>query len=92
MNTKVSTLFNLGPPDETGPWPDYLKYGFTEEDVPDLLPLVAEQGLEDTPRSPNDLGISVHAWRTLGQVGSPDAVEPLIELFGLLCEDHRALM
>ena len=47
MNSKIDTLFNLGIPGETEPWPDYLQYGFTEDDVADLLSLVVEKGESD---------------------------------------------
>jgi len=33
----------------------------------------------------------LHAWRTLGQLGSSQAVDPLLNQFNRLCEDDWAL-
>ena len=92
MNSRMSLLFGLDSLDEAKSWPDYLQYGFTDEDVPDLLSLVAAYAMGEEASGRGGGGVSVHAWRVLGQLGSSEAIAPLVELFGLLCDDDLALM
>jgi uncharacterized protein YecA (UPF0149 family) len=44
---KIQTLLTLDQPSNTRKWPDYLgEYGFNEQDVPALLALFADEGLD----------------------------------------------
>lgn len=92
MNRKISLLFELNSLGGTKSWPDYLQYGFTDEDVPDLLSLVSAHAMGEEASGSGFGGVSAHAWRVLGQLGSSAAIAPLVELFGLLCDDDLALM
>jgi len=91
-NSKISRLFELDSVGKAKAWPNYLQYGFTAEDVPDLLTLVAGRAVDGESPGPNGGEAAAHAWRALGQLGGTAAIEPLIDLFGLLCDDDLALM
>jgi len=63
-------------------WPDYLSLGFTEADVPELVRMACDSVLQEWPAAESHyLWAPVHAWRTLGQLRSPLAIEPLLALF-----------
>ena len=91
MNPNTSLLLNLGSAKNKRDWPDYLQHGFTEADVPDLLAMVADESLHNAPDEEDAVWAPLHAWRTLGQLRSAAAVQPLIDLFDTLCEDDWAL-
>jgi len=89
---KVGVLFELGEGRRDGTdWPDYTQYGFNAQDVEDLLALVADASLHTAPGGSNDVWAPLHAWRALGQLGDPRAIEPIIAMFDTLCEDDWAL-
>jgi len=68
--------------DLTNSWPDYLSLGFTEADVPELVRMACDSTLQEWPAAESHyLWAPVHAWRTLGQLRSPLAIEPLLALF-----------
>lgn len=90
-NDKLKILYELGEASQSGEWPDYLQYGFDESDVSALLALVADKSLNNAERDSNDIWVPLHAWRTLGQLRSPEAISPLIALFEELVEDDWAL-
>ncbi len=90
-NNKIKILFELGEADRSQNWQDYLKYGFNETDVPSLLELVADETLNHADAESKDVWVPLHAWRTLGQIGSREAVAPLIALFDQYVEDDWAL-
>ena len=90
-NNKIKILFELGEADRSQNWQDYLKYGFNETDVPALLELVADETLNHADAESKDVWVPLHAWRTLGQIGSREAVAPLIALFDQYVEDDWAL-
>ncbi|MBN2365282.1 MAG: hypothetical protein EH225_04595 [Calditrichaeota bacterium] len=78
----VENLRKLDMPDDWRlSWPDYLKMGLSEEDIPDLIHLATDMELllqeEDEP----EVWGPVHAWRALGQLKAQEAVEPLLNLF-----------
>ena len=91
MSDKTDILFQLGEPENHQDWPDYLAYGFTSADVPALVALVSDMALHTADQDSNEVWVPVHAWRTLGQLRSADAVRPLIALFDTLCDDDWAL-
>ena len=89
---KTDILFELGEAARSkAGWPDYTRYGFNEEDVDDLLALTTDTSLHEAPMESNEVWVPLHAWRALGQVGDPRAIEPLIGIFDALCEDDWAL-
>lgn len=79
----VSALLQLGEDAaRREPWPDYLAMGFTDEHVAELLRLAGDGELfesyrEDDPRP--DPWAPIHAWRTLGQLRSVQAIRPLMD-------------
>ena len=90
--SKSGILFELGQARRNrADWPDYTKYGFGEEDVDDLLKLVTDDSLHRAPTESNEVWVPVHAWRVLGQLGDPRAIEPLIGMFDTLCDDDWAM-
>lgn len=89
---KVGILFELGEAQRTrDDWPDYLQYGFDTGDVKDLLALVTDTSLHEALGESNEVWVPLHAWRTLGQLGNPRAIGPMIGMFNSLCDDDWAL-
>jgi len=88
---RIQRLLELGEADQGGAWPDYLQYGFTETDIPALLDLVADQAFDQLDSESIEIWAPLHAWRTLGQLGSNLAILPLLNQFDRLCEDDWAL-
>ena len=72
-------------------WPDYKQYGVGMDDIDDLLNLVTDGSLHDAPSDGNEVWVPLHAWRALGQLADPRAIEPLIGTFDSLWEDDWAL-
>lgn len=67
------------------PWPDYpTEYGLTRDDVPALLALA----LDETALPADDPAVwaPLHAWRALGQLGAPEAAEPIVGLLARLAD------
>lgn len=81
QDSRAAVLHRLGPISENAAWHDYLQYGFDEDDVPDLLKLVCDKSLHNAASNTNEIWVPIHAWRTLGQLRSPNAVSTLIVLF-----------
>ena len=88
---RIKLLLELGEAGRGGDWPDYLQYGFVETDVPALLDLVADETFDQASSDSAEVWAPLHAWRTLGQLGSGKAAIPLIAQFDRLCEDDWAL-
>jgi uncharacterized protein len=88
---RIQCLLELGEADRSGTWPDYLQYGFSEKDIPALLDLVADQTFDQMNSGSTEVWAPLHAWRTLGQLGSSQSVAPLLNQFDRLCEDDWAL-
>ena len=91
MKSKVSVLFTLGEASRSRKWPNYLNHGFTETDVPELIQLVLNKDLHEAGGKTPEVWVPLHAWRTLGQIGSSEAVEPLLSMFDYLEDDDWAL-
>ncbi len=91
-NPKIQILLTLDTPPNTRKWPDYLaKYDFTEEDVPALLAVFTDQDIEQLSSDRPEVWAPLYAWRILGQLGSEDAIEPIVQSFDTLHEDDWAL-
>lgn len=89
---KFKILFELGNDSRNNDqWLDYLQYGFDEDDVPELLRLVGDEALHQADIDGNEAWVPMHAWRALGQIGSPAAIEPLLGMFDEIVEDDWAL-
>jgi len=88
---KIRILLKLGEADRSGSWPDYLQYGFDETDVPDLLNLISDESLDQADSKSSEVWAPLHAWRTLGQLGSSTAITTLIAMFDRLHDDDWAL-
>lgn len=88
---KTKILYELDEVDRRGVWPDYLQYGFNEQDVPALLMLVADESLNNAHGESNEVWVPLHAWRTLGQIGNSEAITPLIALFDGFVKDDWAM-
>ena len=76
---RIKLLLELGEAGRGGDWPDYLQYGFVETDVPALLDLVADEAFDQASSDSAGVWAPLHAWRTLGQLGSGKAA--MDELF-----------
>jgi hypothetical protein len=84
-------LFELGQPRRIrADWLDDRQYGFGEEDVDALLALVTDAALHGAPTDSNEVWVPLHAWRALGQLGDPRAIEPLIGMLDAVCDDDWA--
>jgi hypothetical protein len=84
-NGRIQCLLELGEADRSGVWPDYLQYGFTATDIPALLDLVADQAFDQMDSESTEVRAPLHAWRAPGQLGSSQAIVPLLNQFDRLC-------
>lgn len=92
----VSRLLSLGAPDqkenyhEHGKVRNYLPLGFSAEHLPELLRMLEDDFLwyESDPDEAESYA-PIHAWRVLGQIGDPAAIEPLISLLPRIDEDNN---
>ncbi|MDO9476883.1 MAG: UPF0149 family protein [Pseudohongiella sp.] len=94
LSPRCQSLVKLGAPDSVyrDPWPDYLTlYGFTDQDLSELLMMVADPQYDELDEDDPAVWAPLHAWRVLGQLRNPLAVRPLIRLFPRLCEVDSAL-
>ncbi|MFT4606528.1 MAG: yecA family protein [Gammaproteobacteria bacterium] len=90
-NPKVQVLQTLGDLANRFNWPDYVKqYGFILDDVPALLTLYSNPEISAMDSDQPELWAPVHAWRTLGQLGSEAAIKPIIQSFDTLYDDDYA--
>lgn len=70
------------------PWLDYqAEYGLTRDDIPALIDLALNTTVyperDPAPWAP------LHAWRALGQLGAPEAAEPLTGLLARVAEPDQ---
>lgn len=81
----VSQLLVLGDPaqksDDVSAWLDYLSFGLTANDIPELVRMALDRDLRwcDNEES-SEVWAPVHAWRALGQLRAESAVDPLLRL------------
>jgi len=69
-------------------WPDYLALGFGPEHIPDLIRMATDSELNWGNPGSLEVWAPTHAWRTLGQLGAADAVEPLLGILDELAKNH----
>lgn len=55
-----------------------------------MLALAPDASLHRAPTESNEVWVPLHAWRALGQLGDPRAIEPLVGMFDTLCDDDWA--
>jgi len=93
----IKQLFEWGDPRETegqqtlNEWEDYLPYGFSSTDVPQLIALLNDRSLDDAPEDSNTVWVTLYAWRILGQLKSVEAIESLLDWFEPSIDDEWAL-
>lgn len=68
-------------PSEYSEWPDYQKLGITHEHIDQLIHMVTDDELHNADSESLEVWAPTHAWRTLAQLGSEEAVSPLIDFF-----------
>ncbi len=61
-------------------WPDYLQFGIRPEHLPDLLAMITDESLYNGEPDSPETWASLHAWRAIGQLRVPEAIEPLVGL------------
>lgn len=82
----VDKLLTLGDPRDEDGWRDYLALGIRAEHVPDLIRMALDRELNSADSESKEVWAPLHAWRTLGQLRAPAAIEPLLELLHLVDE------
>lgn len=78
----LDRLLTLGEPDLQGEWADYLALGFGPQHIPELLRMVTDVELNDAPTGGDEVWAPLHAWRALGQLRAPQAVEAMLAVLG----------
>ncbi len=86
----VAELVRLaGGESPAGTWLDYRSLGLSAADIPDLVEVMADRELNQSP-DPAEHWAPLHAWRALGQLAAVEAVQPLIDLRIDLDDDYLA--
>jgi hypothetical protein len=87
--TPVNKLLTLGSCErKRDGWPNYLRYGFGPEHIPDLIRMAADPELNQAATESLAVWAPVHAWRTLGQLRAEAAIEPLLTLLSRIDESQ----
>ncbi|PZD70403.1 hypothetical protein C1752_13129 [Acaryochloris thomasi RCC1774] len=79
----VSKLLTYGECDlsQRQSWPNYVQeLALTEEHIPQLLQILTDSSLQPDNIEGIEIWALVHAWRALGQLETPAATTPLLEL------------
>ena len=62
-------------------WPNYLELGLGSEQIPDLIRMVTDEGLNGAiDLEILDFWAPMHAWRALAQLRAEAAIEPMLTL------------
>jgi hypothetical protein len=62
-------------------WLDYpAAYAFTKDHTPDLIRMMQDEELNQADSDSDEVWAPLHAWRALGQLGDPAAVEAIVSL------------
>lgn len=83
----VSQLLKLGDVRGKREWLDYSSLGLTTDHIPDLIRIALDEDLLWADSDTDDVWVTLHAWRALGQLRAAEAVEPLLTLFDFLDDD-----
>jgi uncharacterized protein YecA (UPF0149 family) len=77
----VADLLTAGDPRGQA-WLDYpAAYAFTKDHTPDLIRMMQDEELNQADSDSDEVWAPLHAWRALGQLGDPAAVEAIAALF-----------
>ena len=76
----VDPLLRLGEVEMGSPHQDYAALGITLAHVPELIRMIADDGLHDAPGKSPLVWAPLHAWRALGQLQAEAAIGPLLGL------------
>ncbi len=76
----VNQLLKMDRPFGSDEWTDYSGFGIGPEHVPDLIRMAQDEELAMTPGDSAEGYAPIHAWRALGQLRAPEAIEPLLDL------------
>jgi len=69
-------------------WPDYpATYGLSLDHVPDLVRMIADEGLNWGDPESIEVWAPVHAWRALAQLRTEAAIPDLVATFNLIDEE-----
>ncbi|MBM3981580.1 MAG: DUF1186 domain-containing protein [Planctomycetes bacterium] len=79
-NPPVDQLLKIGRPEGANDTIDYRARGIGPEHVPDLIRMLEDEELFATDP---EWYAQIHAWRAIGQLRPPDAVEPLLDLIDI---------
>jgi HEAT repeat protein len=77
----VSELLTFGDCRNFRGWPNYLELGLESEHVTELIEMATDEELNWANSESLEIWAPVHAWRALGQLRAPAAIEPLLRLF-----------
>lgn len=87
----VDQLLTLGEPEglvNSDKWLDYLAYGLTQEHIPELIRMAADEELNQADQESLEVWAPIHAIRALGQLRAEAAIEPLIQLMDTQQDDE----
>ena len=65
---------------------DYQKLGVSQEDIPELIKMSADEDLNQADSDSDEVWAPVHAWRALGQLRAVEAIPTLVELIARVDE------
>ncbi len=85
----VARLLSAGEPQicSAESWPNYRqKYGLSESDIPELIRMMTDPEFWDSEEFAEGWSV-VHAWRTLAQLKTLEAIAPLVKLWDLYEDD-----
>lgn len=77
--------------DVDAPWYDYAQLGVSNSDIPALLSVLKDPSYKSADDDSAAIWVPVHAWRALGQVGSAEDSQALIEALELWIDDDWAV-
>lgn len=89
-SSPVNKLLTYGDCRDFKKWPNYLKLGFTQEHVPELIKMATDIELNLSDSESVEVWAPTHAWRALAQLKAEEAIEPLMNLFHELEDDEWA--
>ncbi len=84
----VDKLLTLGETPRQGTGIDYSTHGITQEHVPDLIRMAADEKLNSSPGDSTVVWAPIHAWWALAQLRAEQAILPLLGLFSRI-ETHQ---
>lgn len=77
----VAKLLTYGDCHDSRTWPDYAELGLTPAHISELIKMATDEKLLRAESDGLEVWAPIHAWRTLGELHSEEAIEPLLRLF-----------